>query len=194
METRRIPRQTRNIFEDFANQEILDEDCQAALCTAELVFSRLEAKAELAFEHLMQQILISLDRTKTKAIPVDRHELETLCRFFVFIRYRNSAQYGAMLSNLVETTTLRSSNGDEVLSSTKCHRVRRHQALTSIHAFLLHDSIQSPNSATTCEDILRYCWTFIGAEVCLGIASDGQEYVVTGGCIGNLDECFRDDP
>jgi hypothetical protein len=173
----------------------LDENCQTALRTADLVFSRLEAKAELAFEHLMQQILTSLDQdhTKTKTIPVERHELETLCRFFVFIRYRNSAQYSTMLSNLVETATFKSSNSDEG-SSTKCHHVCRHQALTSIHAFLLHDSMQSSNSATTCEDIIRYCWAFIGAEVYLGIASDGQEFVVTSGCIGNLDECFRDDP
>jgi len=193
VETRRIPQQTRNIFEDFAHQELLNEDCQTALRTAELVFSRLEAKAELAFEHLMQQIqvLTSLDRTKTKAIPVERHELETLCRFFVFIRYRNSAQYNAMLSNLVETATLKSSNIDEVA---KCLHVRRLQTLTSIHAFLLHDSMRSLNSTTTCDDIVRYCWTFIGAEVCLGIASDGQEFVMTGGCIGNLDECFQDDP
>ena len=99
-ETRRIPRQTRNIFEDFIAQKILDEHCQTALDTAKLAFSRLEAKAELAFEHLMQQIQSLQDRTKIKTVPMERHELETLRRFFVFIRYRNSTQYGSVLQTI----------------------------------------------------------------------------------------------
>jgi hypothetical protein len=72
--------------------------------------------------------------------------------------------------------------------------IRRHQTLTSIHTFLHHDLVQSPNPVTNSEDINRYCWTFMGAEVCLGVASDGQEFLMTDICVGNLDECFIDDP
>jgi hypothetical protein len=162
---------------------------------AEMAFSRLEAKAELAYDHLMQQVLSSRDShtNRRASIPMESHELETLRRFFLFVRYRNSARYGTVLSNLVQTVTWKNRLGHGVLLPV-WHRIRRHRALTSIHAFLNHSTIQQPAPAMPSEDIYRCCWALLDAEVCLGVASEGQEFVMTDKCIGNLDECFRGDP
>lgn len=167
----------------------MDEHCRTTLYTAMLAFSRLEAKAELAFEHLMQQILSSQNRTKTKPFPMEQDEVNTLRRFFVFIRFRNSTQYSSMLSNLTETATREKSNNPSMF-----HHIRRHQAFASIHAFLVNGSIRQPISHVDFDDVDRQCWNLLDAEICLGIASDGQEFVMTDNCIGNLDESFRDDP
>lgn len=175
-ETRRIPQQARNVFEDFANLEASDEHFQTALHMAELAFSRLEAKAELALEHLMQQVVSLQNRTKTVAMQLEQDMLETLRRFFAFLRYRNSAQYSSMLSNLVQTI------------------VRRRRVLADIQAFLHYDPARLPPSVMPLQDIARYCWSFLSAEIYLGIASEGQEFVLTDNCIGNLDDSFRDDP
>jgi hypothetical protein len=169
----------------------LDEYCQNALYTAELAFSRLEAKAELAFEHLMQQILTSQNCTTKKLVTMERHELETLRRFFAFIRYRNSAQYNSMVSKFAETVTWENRPMSHGMLLSVWHR---HRVLTSIHAFLNHDSVRSPAPDMASEDVNRYCWSFLGADLYLGVASEGQEFVMTDNCIGNLDECFRGDP
>ncbi|KAF7971576.1 hypothetical protein HWV62_20828 [Athelia sp. TMB] len=192
-ETRRVPQQSRNVFQDFLNQEVLDEHCHTALEAAEMAFAALEAKAELAFEHLMQEVASSQDRTKTKPLSIKQHELETLRRYFVFIRFRNSSAYAFMLSNLVQTVTWENKSGKGVLLSV-WHRIRRHRALTSIHAFLRHDAARLPQPAMTCEEVNLHCWKFMGADISLGIASEGQEFILTDHCSGNLDEAFRDDP
>lgn len=174
---------------------MLDEHCQTALSTAELAFSRLEAKAELAFEHLMQRVLALHTRIKLQVLPMERHEIDVLRRFFIFIRYRNSAKYSFMLSKMVQTVTWENNSGRGVLLSV-WHRIRRQQALSSIYGFLDHASASASASASTTasEDINRYCWNMLGAEVSLGVALEGQEFVLTDNCIGSLDACFRDDP
>lgn len=159
---------------------------------AELAFSGLEAKAELAFEHLMQKISSFQKRTKAMAMQIDRHELETLRRFFVFLRYRNSAQYGLTLCDLLSKATSENITSDDGALISIWLRI--HHTLTNIHTFLRHDSAQSSTPVIAVDDITRPCWNLSGAETCLGIASEGQEFVLTDGCIGNLDESFRGDP
>ncbi|KZP22879.1 kinase-like protein [Athelia psychrophila] len=192
-ETRRVPQQNRSIFQDFLNQEVLDEHCKIAFEAAEMAFARLEAKAELAFEHLMHEVASSQDRTKTNLASIKRHELETLRRYFVFVRFRNSSQYAFMLSNLVQTVTWENGSGKGVLLSV-WHRIRRHRALTSIHAFLQHDAVRIPQPAMTCDQVNNHCWAFMEADIYLGVASEGQEFILTEHCTGNLDDAFRDDP
>lgn len=109
-------------------------------------------------------------------MQVEQDMLETLRRFFVFLHYRNSAQYSLMLSNLVQAV------------------IRRRHALANIQTFLYYSSNELPTSTTLTEDVARYCWSFLDAEICLGIASEGQEFILTDDCSGNLDESFRDDP
>jgi hypothetical protein len=187
METRRIPQQTRNIFEDFKGQHFSDDHSATTLCTAELAFSRLEARAELALEHLMQSFSSELeDRSNMTSVWIQRHELETLRRFFVFIRYRNGIHY----TNLVQT--IAENGGDHGLSIWR--HIRRNGALSSMHLFLHHDSVQMPTVPLASEEMNRFCWSFMDAEVCLGAASDGQEFLMTESCIGNLDEGFWGDP
>jgi hypothetical protein len=39
-----------------------------------------------------------------------------------------------------------------------------------------------------------YCWRLCGAEVCLGMASDDQEFILPDCVFGTLDEGFEEDP
>lgn len=200
-EARRIPQQTIGVFADFRNQEVLDGHCDIdwvdteAYCsmtleTAELAFSRLEAKAELALEHLMQNVSTTQSRTKTEPITLEGHELDTLRRYFIFIRFRNSANYSSMLKNMVRTVTSKDSSGHDILLSV-WHRIRRHQALTSLFMFL---QFKAYPTVADSKDVHRHCWNLLDSEVSLGIASEGQEFILSDNCVGNLDACFRDDP
>lgn len=192
------------VFADFRTQEVSDGHCDQAwvdteaycsiaLETAELSFSRLEAKAELAFEHLMQNVSATQSRTKTESVTLEGHELDTLRRYFLFIRFRNSAKYISMLSNMVQTITWKNESGHGVLLSV-WHRIRRNRALTSLYMFLQHSSTKPRPTVVDSEEVHRYCWNLLESEVSLGIASEGQEFILSENCVGDLDASFRDDP
>ena len=166
--------------------------CNMALESAELAFSRLEAKAELALEHLLQSVSTTQSRAKTNPITLEGHELDTLQRYFILIRFRNSATYRSMLSNIVQTITRKDSSGHDVLLSG--HRIRRHWALTSLFTFLQYNSAKPRPTVVDSEDVRRHCWNLLDSEASLGIASEGQEFILSDHCVGDLDACFRDDP
>ncbi|KAH7922434.1 hypothetical protein BV22DRAFT_658936 [Leucogyrophana mollusca] len=186
-ETRRIPEQLRTVFQDF-NTGALDEGCRAALRTAEQAFTRLESEAERILGELVIKIRSS-PRAARMELPMSRRSRDALLRFFVFLRYRNSDKYQAMLDSLSRKVV--TDNGAVFKAMHAWHRVRRRALLGSFHSFLQHESPDA-RSFELFESL--DCWRFCNAEMCIGVASEGQQFVLPDTCFGTLDEDFGSDP
>lgn len=201
-ETRRIPEQTRTVFHDLIT-DALDEGCHAALRTAEQAFTRLETEVERILAALVLQIRAARARaddhpnsdsdpercrTRRFEMPMSKREREALLRYFVFLRYRNSDSYRETVGRLTRRVVV----GETVVQARHAwHRVRRRAVLGSFHAFLNRDG-----SATHTRR--RFdgfdCWRFLGAEICFGVASEEQQFVLPDTCFASLDEDFGGDP
>lgn len=121
-------------------------------------------------------------------MPMSKREREALLRYFVFLRYRNSDSYRETVGRLTRRVVV----GETVVQARHAwHRVRRRAVLGSFHAFLNRDG-----SATHTRR--RFdgfdCWRFLGAEICFGVASEEQQFVLPDTCFASLDEDFGGDP
>lgn len=212
-ETRRIPEQTRSVFYDFiTDPDVLDEGCHAALRTAEQAFTRLENDVE----HILAQLVLQI-RARTRAcadpgpdtdtesdpdlecctatkprrfeIATSKREREMVLRYFMFLRYRNSEVYKETVGRLTRRVVI----GEAVVQARHVwHRVRRRAVLGSFHAFLQGGR----RRATTTRDRFEGfdCWRFLEAEICFGVASEEQQFVLPDTCFASLDEDFGSDP
>ncbi|KAI9459009.1 kinase-like domain-containing protein [Boletus coccyginus] len=197
-ETRRIPEQTRTVFHDFT-ADTLDEGCHAALRTADLAFTRLETEVERILAAFVLQIRVTRaraddpnsdsgreqegDRARRFEIPMSKREREALLRYFVFLRYRNSEDYKETVGRLTRSVV--------VGETTAWHRVRRRVILGSFHAFLRPDG----RASQTRRQFEGFdCWRFVEAEICFGVASEQQQFVLPDTCFASLDEDFGSDP
>ncbi|KAF9221082.1 kinase-like protein [Gyrodon lividus] len=189
-ETRRIPEQTRTVFQDFVT-DALDEGCRSAVHTAEQAFTRLENGVERILADLVLKIRSpsNSETTRRLEIPISKRNRDHLLRYFVFLRYRNSEQYQKTVGRLTRRVIVE--GGAVVNARHAWHRVRRRAVLGSYHAFLHHESLDT-------QTFHRFegldCWTFCKAEICIGIASEGQQYVLPDTCFASLDEDFGGDP
>ena len=210
-ETRRIPEQTSTVFGDFKT-DALDEGCHAALQTAEQAFTRLENEVERILAVLAVQIrarindpaLISDSGTASDAecrarrfeLPMSKRERDALLRYFVFLRYRNSEAYKETVGRL----TWRVVVGETIVQARHAwHRVRRRAVLGSFHAFLHRDgdgrATHAPAQAGRRFESEGFdCWRFLEAEVCFGVASEEQQFVLPDTCFASLDGDFGSDP
>ncbi|KAF9242817.1 kinase-like domain-containing protein [Melanogaster broomeanus] len=192
-ETRRIPEQTRTVFQDFITDAV-DEGCLSALRTAEQAFTRLENEVERILADLVLKIRSpgntnTTETTRRLEVPISKRNRDQLLRYFVFLRYRNSVQYNETVGRLTRRVVV---DGGAVVNACHAwHRVRRRAVLGSYHAFLHHESLDT-------RTFHRFegldCWKFCKAEICIGIASEGQQYVLPDTCFASLDEDFGGDP
>ncbi|KAJ7593130.1 kinase-like domain-containing protein [Mycena floridula] len=107
-EIRAIPAiSTRPVFEDFDDPRIYPGTLQA-LQTAERAFISLQNQTEL----VLGAIIDTLEHdgaqsfSLSRSIPMEPSHLSTLIKFFVFLRFRNSAQYRDIVHALKEDTVL----------------------------------------------------------------------------------------
>lgn len=167
-ETRRIPSTSRSVFQDLYDISH-DQRSDEALRIAEEAFSSLEFEVEATLMVLLD-VMSSSDLSTKKRSRLDWHTTNTLRRFFVFLRYRNSELYRANLA---------------VLRSTP-HNIRHRIYFDSIVAFL---KLCPPDSAFVAHtDLKRSCWNLCQAEISIGLASEDQEYILTDRCFGTLGE------
>ncbi|KAG1764885.1 kinase-like domain-containing protein [Suillus placidus] len=191
-ETRRVPEQVQTIFHNF-DIPSLDEGCRSVLHTAEKAFTRLENEVERILSDFISKIRSSHSgesRPETRLeLPISKHSRDALLRYFVFLRYRNSDKYTKKVASL--TTRVITGSGAVVNARHAWHRVRRRATLGGFHAFLQHEN--------TDKRVFRHfegldCWRFCDAEICIGLASEGQQFVLPDSCFATLDEEFAGDP
>lgn len=190
-ETRRVPEQVQTIFHNF-DIPSLDEGCRSVLRTAEQAFTRLENEVERILSEMISKIRSSHSgesRPETRLeLPISRHSRDALLRYFVFLRYRNSNKYAETVASL--TTRVVTGSGAVINARHAWHRVRRRATLGGFHAFLQHEN--------TDKKVFRHfegldCWRFCDAEICIGLASEGQQFVLPDSCFTTLDEEFASD-
>ncbi|KAH7886676.1 kinase-like domain-containing protein [Phlebopus sp. FC_14] len=188
-ETRRIPEQERTVFQDFVT-EALDDGCRSAIRTAEQAFTRLENDVERILADIVLKTRSSgSSQTRMTAnrfeVPIPKRNRDQLLRYFIFLRYRNSQRYKTTVGGF--TRRIITGTGSVVNARHAWHRVRRRAVLGSYHAFLHHESLDSRN-------FHRFegldCWEFCKAEICIGVASEGHQYVLPDTCFTSLDEDF----
>ena len=196
-ETRRIPEQTCTVFHDFVS-DTLDEGCHSALRTAEQAFVRLENEVERVLAELARQIRVRTHGPTDSdpehcprrfEIATAKRDRDVLLRYFVFLRYRNSEAYRETVGRLTRRVVV----GDAVVRARHAwHRVRRRAVLGSFHAFLHWDGPATQPRQHWFEEF--DCWRFLDAEICFGVASEEQQFVLPDTCFASLDEDFGGDP
>lgn len=176
---------------------------------AEQAFYHLESEAETTLTQLIERTYTSGTPTKTNSFCFDRKSVESLCRYLTFLRFRNSSKYREILQSLEEP---REDHGIIFPAYgpiiTELHR---RVILREFIRFLQHSSDDGrayrprdplpehhPTSGASLDAFRKvmdmYCWRLSGAEVCIGIASEDQEFIFPDSCFGTLDEGFDEDP
>lgn len=196
-ETRRIPEQTRTVFHDFIT-DALDEGCHAALHTTEQAFTHLENNVERILAQLVLQIRAHAhsdsdsdpDSERRFEVPMSKRDREMVLRYVVFLRYRNSEAYKETVGRLTRRVVV----GEAIVRERHTwHRVRRRAVLGSFHAFLQGDGHRSATQTSHLFDGFD-CWQFLEAEMCFGVTSEGQQFVLPDTCFASLDEDFGSCP
>jgi len=185
-----MPEQTDTVFQDFL-MDALDEGCRAAVRTAEKAFTRLEVEVERILADLVCKLRSSPSARSLarQEVAISRRSRDQLLRYFVFLRYRNSEQYQSTVDALTRRAAREHHPGVNACDALNC--VRRRAILGGYHAFLHHDSLNIRNKHRF-KDL--DCWKFCQAEICLGIAAEGCQYVLPDTCFASLDEDFGFDP
>lgn len=134
--------------------------------------------------------------------------MESLCRYLTFLRFRNSAKYREILQWLREPAEDHHHEGiiypayGPIITD-----LRRRIVLREFIRFLQRPESYRPRdprpehytSTGTSLGVFRdamdmYCWRLCGAEVCIGIASEDQEFIFPDSCFGTLGEGFDENP
>jgi len=169
----------------------------------------LEAETESALEDLLGRTIKSdEDPAEMKALPFRRASVETLRKYFVFLRFRNSAGYREIVQSLHRAYQSHHQDGHVYPAyRSLIVQLRLRYMLRSFIKFLEHTSLDGPFSRTapdfpgseialdSFQDTMeRYCWRMCEAELCLGVATQDQEFILSDRCFGTLDEGFDEDP
>ena len=202
----RPPVQTRTVFQDFRDSSL----ATSLLGTAEQAFSLLEQEAEIILTQLMESTYSSGIPTRSTSFCFAKERLATLRKYLAFLRFRNSRKYQTTFCSLNEPSP--PAFYDRIFSAylpaIKEHRARA--MLRMMIAFLQHSPLESPSSPRSLYDdthcipevylgdfraaMETYCWQLCDAEVCVGVASQDQEFILSDACFGALSEGFTEDP
>jgi hypothetical protein len=201
-----IPNSDRTIFQDF-DSGFLDVETQKIPKEVEKSFTKLEFDAQSVVTDLLDRTVWSEENTK-RSIPFNRRDVETLRKYFVFLRFRNSVAYRQMVVTLEESSHEEPKDG-QIFNAYRpvIVQLRKRYILRGFIDFLEHSwadgVIRSRSdqrlptgwSVDTFQDVMNlYCWRLCEAEVCVGIASEDQEFMLADCCFGSLDEGFDEDP
>ncbi|KAL4062792.1 kinase-like domain-containing protein [Scleroderma yunnanense] len=181
-----MPEQTNTVFQDLLIGTS-DEACRTTVRTAEKAFTRLEVEVERILADLVCKLRASPNAQSLarQEISISKRSHDQLLRYFIFLRYRNGEQYQATVDRL----TRRTDTGHHV-NLNACHAlhcVRRRVVSSKYHTFLHHES----SNMQTKRPFKDFdCWKFCQAEICLGVAAQGCQYVLPDTCFTSLDEEF----
>lgn len=187
-ETRRIPEQTKTIFQDFLTDTSDEESCSTAH-DAEQAFTLLENEVERILTDLVHALRSSPDARSLsrRELSIPKRSHGQIVRYFVFLHYRNSEQFKQTVGSLMRRVV---SGNDIVEARHSWHRIKRRAVLASYRAFLRRESLSIPHSHML--ERLDYR-RFYQAEICIGIAGEGCQYVLPDTCCTSLDENFGAD-
>ncbi|KAF8063413.1 kinase-like domain-containing protein [Lyophyllum atratum] len=195
-----------SVFQDF----VTSLSTQHLVEAAEQAFYTLESEAEQTLNELMERTYSSGIPTKSTSFTFDKERITKLCRFLAFLRFRNSDKYREVLLSLDEPFKDHDDQGRFLpIFQPAFMEHHRRFVLRGMIAFLQNVSQDGvnllprdqpwPRVATALLDNFRkamdtYCWQLCDADVCIGIASEDQEFLLTESCYGTLGEGFDEDP
>jgi hypothetical protein len=206
-ETEEMPPQSGsvlNYFETGAASKSLIQEAEAA-------FYRLESNVEATLTKLIERTYTSGTPTKLTSFPFDRKAIDSLSRYFAFLRFRNSAKYRQVLHSLEEPIEENPKGSLYPAYRPLITEVRRRVILREFLRFLDHSPEETsghrsrgprpehhlasgPTLDAFRDAMDMYCWRLCGAEVCIGLASEDQEFILSDSCFGTLDEGFDEHP
>ncbi|KAF8814545.1 kinase-like protein [Phlegmacium glaucopus] len=209
MEFHQPPKEPKPVFQDL-NNGFLENETRRALKDAEDAFSLLELATRAALNDLLERTVWSEESyAGKKSLPYDRRTVETLRKYFVFLRFRNSEGYRQTVHSLEQSYQNQPQDGTLYPAFRPLivqHRLRfilrtfveffQHMSSDGISA-KPHPEQTVPEAASvnSFKDLMDlYCWRMCDAELCIGVATDDQEFMLSDRCFGSLDEGFDEDP
>ncbi|KAH9475156.1 Putative serine/threonine-protein kinase/receptor R826 [Psilocybe cubensis] len=207
-EIHQSPKKSTSVFHEL-NIGLLEAETRKALSEAEGAFAKLELETEVVLKDLLDRTVWSGGSCSTKrSLPFDRKSVEILRKYFVFLRFRNSAGYRDTALSL--TNSYQADPEEGVVYSAYRPLIvqfRLRHILRGFIKFLNHTSADGPFTKHAPEfptsgisvDAFQeamdlYCWSLCEAELCIGLATEDQEFMLSDRCFGTLDEGFDEDP
>jgi hypothetical protein len=203
------PLQSRPIFQDIYSDD-LDLETIRIYEKANDELLLLEQKSEAVFTNILHRTVWSDAEGSPRKVSLDRAEVEAIRKYLIFIRFRNSAGYVKTVASLREVEEEKPHEGGVYPAYRPLFvRLRKRFILRQFISFLKHSSADTNapylrlekgtygvgSSLDAFKDRMElYCWRLCGAEVCLGVASEDQEYILPDCVFGTLDEGFEEDP
>ena len=207
------PKETRSVFQDL-KIGFLESKTLSAIQDTENAFSLLETDTQTAVNGLLERTVWSGESyTGKKSLPCDRRTVETLRKYFVFLRFRNSEGYRQTVRSLEASYQSQPQDGNiyPAFRPLIVQNRLRFILKTFVNFFQHMSSGTSakPNPAkphpeqTVPEGTLvnafgdmmnLYCWRMCDAELCIGVATEDQEFMLSDRCFGSLDEGFDEHP
>ncbi|KAF9552877.1 kinase-like protein [Agrocybe pediades] len=202
------PKGALSVFHDL-DPGFLQTETRRVLASAEEAFFKLESETEHILIDLLERTIWSGENcAQKKSLPFSRQSVETLRKYFVFLRFRNSAGYRQTVESLEQDYQVQDKDGS-VYSAYRPfvvqHRLR--YILRSFIKFFAHTSADTDTLRSRAEPINAdcavnsfqeametYCWGLCEAELCMGVATEDQEFILSDRCYGTLDEGFEEDP
>ena len=212
-----MPCQEETVFQDL-DIGFLSVDTLQALHDTEASFSRLERKACDVIKDVLERTVWGEDWNARKsaqykdgkANPVSLHvrDAETLRKYLLFLRFRNSEGYQQIVDSLRQSYQSDPEESD-VFSAYRplIVQLRLRHVLQDFASFLDHTTIgkhfvrrhaeapivdASLNNLHNVMDL--YCWHFSEAELCIGVATEDQEFILSDKCFGTPDEGLIENP
>ncbi|KDR73031.1 hypothetical protein GALMADRAFT_73323 [Galerina marginata CBS 339.88] len=187
----------------------LQGETRRALSEAEAAFCKLESETQEVLNDLLDRTVWSGENyAGKKSLPFNRNSVEVLRKYFVFLRFRNSAGYRETVQSLEQSYQAQPKEGC-VYSAYRplVVQLRLRHILRGFIKFLNHSSADTVSARTVPEfpatgvsgdafnDAMeKYCWRLCEAELCIGVATEDQEFMLSDRCFGTLDEGFNEDP
>lgn len=204
-ETLQPPVETRTVFHDFK----LGLLAHSLIQSAEQAFYDLESDAEQILADLVERTYSNGNPTRMNSFFFDRQRLATLRKYLVFLRFRNSVKYHDILHSL--EGPIKEGPTGAIFPAYQPEIAEHHRRiiLRAIIIYLQHSPGDSLPSRSRDPDwkpmegglfdalqtaMYTYCWRLCDAELCIGIASEEQEFILPNACFGTLDEGFSEDP
>ena len=198
-ETKRVPEEQTDIFQDFDISESGELGCddlrteyQQALREANEAFKILEKETE----SILSEALAALTPEFPTPLTLSPYKMNIIRKFFVFLWYRNSQRYSEALTGYGIVTHsyakwLRSRHYNTMLSSgSKLESfiiVQRKTVLLTFRRFLRLDRRLSAAPLHIEEAFLRLCRPE-SVEILISIANGKQQYVLGKSCYTLLDQ------
>ncbi|KIJ91661.1 hypothetical protein K443DRAFT_14204 [Laccaria amethystina LaAM-08-1] len=174
-----IPNSDRTIFQDF-NSGSLDAKTEKIFQEAEQSFTKLESDAQSVVTDLLDRTVWSEENTK-RSIPFNRRDVETLRKYFVFLRFRNSVAYRQMVVTLEESSHEEPKDG-QIFNAYRpvIVQLRKRYILRGFIDFL---------EQSWADEVIRS-----HSDQRLPTGCEDQEFMLADCCFGSLDEGFDEDP